>query len=75
MAAENFSAVRSAVAALKQADGGRAALVLGDWPADQRGRYEPLTGGMQAALPHVDAFVSGHSMAAFEELSGVIARA
>jgi hypothetical protein len=30
---------------------------------------------MQAALPSVDAFVSGHSLAAFEELSGVISRA
>ena len=33
LAAESFGAARSAVAALKQADGGRAALVLGDWPA------------------------------------------
>lgn len=32
LAAESFGAARSAVAALKQADGGRAALVLGDWP-------------------------------------------
>jgi uncharacterized protein with von Willebrand factor type A (vWA) domain len=30
---------------------------------------------MQAALPSVDHFVSGHSLAAFEELSGVIQRA
>jgi hypothetical protein len=28
-----------------------------------------------AALPSVDHFVSGHSLAAFEELSGVIQRA
>ncbi len=35
LAAESFGAARSAVAALKEADGGRAALVLGDWPADQ----------------------------------------
>jgi chromosome segregation protein len=33
LAAESFGAARSAVAALKEADGGRAALVLGDWPA------------------------------------------
>jgi uncharacterized protein with von Willebrand factor type A (vWA) domain len=47
------------------------------WVNPHKGRagYEPLTGGMQAALPHVDVFVSGHSMAAFEELSGVISRA
>ena len=32
----SFGAARSAVAALKEADGGRAAIVLGDWPADQR---------------------------------------
>jgi chromosome segregation protein len=32
LAAESFGAARSAVAALKEADGGRAALVLGDWP-------------------------------------------
>jgi uncharacterized protein with von Willebrand factor type A (vWA) domain len=38
-------------------------------------RFEPLTGGMAAALPHVDAFVSGHSPAALEELLEVIGRA
>ncbi len=32
VAAENFGAARAAVAALKEADGGRAAIVLGDWP-------------------------------------------
>ncbi|BDX33164.1 chromosome partition protein Smc [Mycobacterium antarcticum] len=32
LAAESFGAARSAVAALKRADGGRAAIVLGDWP-------------------------------------------
>ena len=32
LAAENSGAARSAVAALKQSDGGRAAIVLGDWP-------------------------------------------
>ncbi len=34
VAAENFGAARSAVAALKASDGGRAAIVLGDWPVD-----------------------------------------
>jgi len=33
VAAENFDAARDAVAALKESDGGRAAIVLGDWPA------------------------------------------
>ena len=32
LAADDFGAARSAVAALKAADGGRAAIVLGDWP-------------------------------------------
>jgi uncharacterized protein len=47
------------------------------WVNPHKGRegYEPLTAGMQAALPFVDAFVAGHSMAAFEELVGVISRA
>ena len=31
--------------------------------------YQPLVGGMAAALPHVDAFVSGHSVAALDEVS------
>jgi uncharacterized protein with von Willebrand factor type A (vWA) domain len=47
------------------------------WVNPHKGRagYEPLTGGMRAALPSIDHFVSGHSMAAFEELTGVIQRA
>ena len=47
------------------------------WVNPHKGRegYEPLTGGMQAALPSVDHFVAGHSLAAFQELAGVIQRA
>jgi uncharacterized protein with von Willebrand factor type A (vWA) domain len=47
------------------------------WVNPHKGRegYEPLAGGMQAALPSIDVFVAGHSMAAFEELTGVIHRA
>jgi uncharacterized protein with von Willebrand factor type A (vWA) domain len=47
------------------------------WVNPHKGRdgYEPLTGGMQAALPSVDHFVAGHSLAAFEQLTGVIERA
>jgi hypothetical protein len=30
--------------------------------------YAPLARGMAAALPYVDAFVSGHSLAAFDEV-------
>ncbi|MBS4726914.1 chromosome segregation protein SMC [Mycobacterium sp. SM1] len=33
LAADSLGAARSAVTALKEADGGRAAIVLGDWPA------------------------------------------
>ena len=35
--------------------------------------YAPLARGMAAALPHVDDFVEGHSMAAIEELCRLIA--
>jgi uncharacterized protein with von Willebrand factor type A (vWA) domain len=35
--------------------------------------YQPLTAGMAAALPHVDAFLSGHSLAAFDEVLAAIA--
>jgi uncharacterized protein len=47
------------------------------WVNPHKGRpgYEPLAAGMRAALPSVDHFVAGHSMAAFEELTGVIQRA
>lgn len=34
--------------------------------------YAPLARGMAAALPHLDAFVEGHSVAAMEELCRVI---
>ena len=30
--------------------------------------YQPLAGGMAAALPHVDTFVSGHSIRALEDV-------
>jgi uncharacterized protein len=34
--------------------------------------YEPLTRGMQAALPHVDHFLAGNSIASLEELAGLM---
>jgi hypothetical protein len=34
--------------------------------------YAPLARGMAAALPHVDRFVEGHSIAALEELTALI---
>ena len=36
--------------------------------------YAPLAKGMSAALPFVDEFLEGHSMAALESLAEVIAR-
>jgi uncharacterized protein len=36
--------------------------------------YAPLAGGMAAALPHVDEFVEGHSVASLEALADVVAR-
>ncbi len=35
--------------------------------------YEPSVGGMAAALPHLDGFVSGHTLAAMDELLSTIA--
>ncbi len=45
------------------------------WANPLKGRhgYEPLTAGMLAALPHVDDFVAGHSLAALERLARVVA--
>ena len=36
--------------------------------------YAPLAGGMAAALPHVDEFVEGHSVASLEALAELVAR-
>jgi uncharacterized protein with von Willebrand factor type A (vWA) domain len=35
--------------------------------------YEPLAGGMRAALPHVDRFLAGHDIASLEALATVLA--
>ena len=47
------------------------------WANPHRGvaGYEPVQQGILAVLPHVDDFVAGHSLAAFEELIEVVARA
>ncbi len=37
-------------------------------PRKQSDSYQPLVGGMAAALPHVDAFVSGHSLEAMYDV-------
>jgi uncharacterized protein with von Willebrand factor type A (vWA) domain len=34
--------------------------------------YQPLAGGMRAALPHVDRFISGHNLESLEELAEVV---
>ena len=34
--------------------------------------YAPLAAGMAAALPHVDAFVAGHSLGAYERLAALL---
>jgi uncharacterized protein with von Willebrand factor type A (vWA) domain len=34
--------------------------------------YQPVQGGIAAALPHVDDFVAGHSVAAFQEVLRVV---
>jgi chromosome segregation protein len=57
LAADSFSAAASAVAALKQADGGRAAIVLSDWPAieDPASATYPLPDSARWALDLVEA--------------------
>jgi uncharacterized protein len=42
-------------------------------PRAARPGFAPLAGGLAAALPHVDDFVSGHSLAALEQLAIVVA--
>lgn len=47
------------------------------WMNPHRGLagYRPVQQGMAAALPHVDHFVAGHSLAAFADLMEVVAHA
>ncbi len=44
------------------------------WVNPHKGRdgFAPATGGMLAALPHIDALVAGHSFAALQELAAAI---
>jgi chromosome segregation protein len=55
VAADGFSSARSAVQALKDADGGRAAIVLADWPAAPRQDGGPLPDGARWAIDLVEA--------------------
>jgi hypothetical protein len=47
------------------------------WVNPHRGKagYLPVQQGIVAVLPHVDDFVAGHSLAAFEEVLEVVRRA
>lgn len=55
LAAENVGAARAAVAALKEADGGRASILLGDWPVPSAHNGETLPAGGQWAVDLVEA--------------------
>ena len=41
-------------------------------PLKEDARYEPLARGMQAALPHVDVFLSGHNLESLEQVGEVL---
>ncbi|HEY7004748.1 MAG TPA: VWA domain-containing protein [Gaiellaceae bacterium] len=43
-------------------------------PLQEDPAYEPLARGMKAALPYVDVFASGHSLASLEELAAALDR-
>ncbi len=55
VAADDFTAARAAVRALKDVDGGRAAIVLADWPAPDRADAAALPAGARWALDLVTA--------------------
>src|SRR5882757_635293 len=55
LAADSFTAAADAVTALKQADGGRAAIVLSDWPAHDPAPAGALPDGARWALDLVEA--------------------
>ncbi len=44
-------------------------------PRSAAAEFQPLAGGMAAALPHIDTFLSGHSVRALEELLAAIREA
>lgn len=44
-------------------------------PRKAAAQYQPLVGGMAAALPYVDTFVSGHSLNALQDVLAAIAAA
>ena len=46
-----------------------------DAAAARRDGYEPLTGGIMAALPSIDEFVAGHSFDSYAKIARLIADA
>jgi len=54
VAADGSAAAREAVAALKEADGGRAAIVLADWPVPARQGLGSLPGGARWAADLIE---------------------
>ena len=55
VAADDFSAAGAAVRALKEVDGGRAAIVLADWPASTAPDLAPLPENARWAIDLIDA--------------------
>lgn len=55
VAADDFGAARSAVRALKEVDGGRAAIVLADWPVPARQDSGVLPEGARWAIDLIEA--------------------
>ena len=55
VAADDFGAARSAVRALKEVDGGRAAIVLADWPVPAGQDNGPLPDGARWAVDLIEA--------------------
>lgn len=55
VAAESPGAARDAVAALKESDGGRAAIVLSDWPNHEAAQAQSLPEGAVRAVDMVEA--------------------
>ncbi len=43
-------------------------------PLQEDPAYEPLARGMKAALPYIDVFASGHSLASLEEVGAALSR-
>ena len=41
-------------------------------PLKGHAEYRPISAGMRAALPHVDRFLAGHSIASLEELADAL---